>query len=48
MRQSPGPTPYQTTGGRTNTRRTVLVVVAAVAFSAIGLMLHVVGVLPPQ
>lgn len=42
------PTPYRQHGRRTGRRRTVLIVIAAIAVVAIGLTLHVAGVLPPE
>jgi hypothetical protein len=45
MNQPADPSPY---GRRTSKRRTVLIVLAAVVVVAIGLALHVAGVLPPQ
>jgi hypothetical protein len=42
------PTPYRPHGRRTSRRRTVLIVIAAVVVVAIGLALHVAGVLPPE
>ncbi|HEX5997572.1 MAG TPA: hypothetical protein VFY84_20730 [Jiangellales bacterium] len=42
------PTPYRPHGKRTSRRRTVLIVLAAIVVVAIGLTLHLTGVLLPQ
>jgi hypothetical protein len=42
------PTPYRPYGRRTSWRRTVLIVTAAIVVVAIGLTLHLAGVLPPD
>lgn len=48
MNEPAGPTPYRPYGRRTSRRRTVLIVLSAVVVVAIGLALHVAGVLPPR
>jgi hypothetical protein len=47
MNRPAEPTPYTSHSRRTNRRRTVLIVIVAIAAVAVGLALHVTGVLPP-
>ncbi|MEU5939662.1 hypothetical protein ABZ807_10775 [Micromonospora sp. NPDC047548] len=48
MNEPTEPTPYRPDGRRAGRRRTVLIVMAAVVVVAIGLALHLTGVLPPE
>ena len=42
------PTPYRPSGTRPSPRRTLLIVTAVIVLVAIGLVLHAVGLLPPE
>lgn len=42
------PTPYQSTGPRAPRRRMVLAILAVAVLFAVGVSLHLTGVLPPQ
>lgn len=48
MAQPEDRTPYRPNGTRARSRRTTLIVVAVMLAMALGLTLHIVGVLPPQ
>lgn len=48
MNRPAEPTPYRTDAARSDRRRTLLIVAAVILVVAVGLTLHLAGILPPD